>query len=73
MSHVAMSGYNTMNRMVKFYKFAYGNSNQKKLSYVFKKLIDPKDIPGHTISFSGYPAALASADDFTLTSAGLVG
>jgi hypothetical protein len=23
-SHVSMSGYNTMNRVVKFYKFAYG-------------------------------------------------
>ncbi|KAL3093171.1 hypothetical protein niasHT_022621 [Heterodera trifolii] len=56
MSQVAMSGFNTMNRIVKLYKFAY----------------DPKDVPGFAVSFSGYPAALASADDFTLTSAGLL-
>jgi hypothetical protein len=24
-SHVSMSGYNTMNRLLKLYKFAYGN------------------------------------------------
>ena len=56
MSQVAMSGFNTMNRIVKLYKFAY----------------DPKEVPGHTVTFSGYPAALASADDFTLTSGGLL-
>ncbi|CAI4230357.1 unnamed protein product [Auanema sp. JU1783] len=54
-SHVAMSSYSTMNRVLKLYKFAY----------------DKAEVPGHTVSFSGYPAALASADDYTLTSAGL--
>lgn len=56
MSHVAMSGYNTMNRVLKMYKFAF----------------DPQDVPGHTYSFSGYPGALASADDYTLVSSGLL-
>uniref|UniRef100_A0A914HX02 Phospholipase B-like n=1 Tax=Globodera rostochiensis TaxID=31243 RepID=A0A914HX02_GLORO len=55
-SHVTMSGFNAMNRIIKLYKFAY----------------DSKEVPGHTVSFSGYPAALASDDDFTLTSAGLL-
>uniref|UniRef100_A0A183C2P5 NTP_transf_2 domain-containing protein n=1 Tax=Globodera pallida TaxID=36090 RepID=A0A183C2P5_GLOPA len=55
-SHVTMNGFNAMNRIIKLYKFAY----------------DSKEVPGHTVSFSGYPAALASDDDFTLTSAGLV-
>uniref|UniRef100_A0A1I7X953 Phospholipase B-like n=1 Tax=Heterorhabditis bacteriophora TaxID=37862 RepID=A0A1I7X953_HETBA len=32
---------------------------------------DPNEVPGHIVSFSGYPAALSSADDYTLTSAGL--
>ncbi|KAK6020703.1 lysophospholipase [Ostertagia ostertagi] len=32
---------------------------------------DAKEVPGHTVSFSGYPAQLSSADDYTLTSAGL--
>ncbi|KAK0418991.1 hypothetical protein QR680_013894 [Steinernema hermaphroditum] len=54
-SHVAMSGYNTMNRVVKLYKFAY----------------DKKEVPGHTQSFSGYAGQLASADDYTLISSGL--
>ncbi|CAK5085068.1 unnamed protein product [Meloidogyne enterolobii] len=40
MSHVSMAGYNTMNRILKLYKFAF--------------------------------AALSSADDYTLTSAGLL-
>jgi len=56
MSHVAMSGYNTMNRVLKLYKFAYNK----------------EEVPGHTVSFSGYPAALASADDYTLSSSGLL-
>jgi len=54
MSQVAMSGYNTMNRVLKLYKFAYN------------------DIPGHSYSFSSYPAVLASADDYTLVSSGLL-
>jgi len=31
-----------------------------------------KEVPGKIVTFSGYPAALQSDDDFTLTSAGLV-
>jgi len=53
---VAMSGYNTMNRVLKFYKFAF----------------DPNVVPGRAYSFSGYPGALASADDYTLISSGLL-
>ncbi|KAF7637678.1 Phospholipase B-like, partial [Meloidogyne graminicola] len=56
MSHVSMSGYNTMNRILKLYKFAF----------------DKKQSPGNIVSFSGYPAALSSADDYTLTSAGIL-
>uniref|UniRef100_A0AC35U4X8 Phospholipase B-like n=1 Tax=Rhabditophanes sp. KR3021 TaxID=114890 RepID=A0AC35U4X8_9BILA len=55
-SHVSMSSYSTMNRLVKLYKFAY----------------DKSEVPGHTVSFSGYAGALSSADDYTLTSAGLL-
>lgn len=40
-SHVSMSGFHTMNRVLKLYKFAY----------------DKKNVPGHTMSFSGYPGA----------------
>lgn len=54
-SHVAMSGYNTMNRVLKLYKFGY----------------DRKRVPGYTVSFSGYAGALASADDYVLISSGL--
>jgi|UniRef100_A0AC35GH14 hypothetical protein len=54
-SHVSMSGFHTMNRVLKLYKFAY----------------DKKNVPGHTMSFSGYPGALASADDYNLISSGL--
>ncbi|GMT18195.1 hypothetical protein PFISCL1PPCAC_9492, partial [Pristionchus fissidentatus] len=54
-SHVAMSGLNTMNRILKLYKFAY----------------DKKDVPGRIVSFSGYAGAMSSADDYTLTSGGL--
>jgi len=55
-SHVAMSGYHTMNRVVKLYKF--GGYNKDK-------------VPGYAVSFSGYPGALASADDYNLISSGL--
>ncbi|GMS87852.1 hypothetical protein PENTCL1PPCAC_10027, partial [Pristionchus entomophagus] len=54
-SHVAMSGLNTMNRVLKMYKFAY----------------DKQAVPGRIVSFSGYAGALSSADDYTLTSGGL--
>ncbi|CAD5214772.1 unnamed protein product [Bursaphelenchus okinawaensis] len=54
-SHVSMSGYNTMNRLVKLYKFAY----------------DKNVVPGHTYSFSSYAGAVVSQDDYTLISSGL--
>uniref|UniRef100_A0A1I7SUI5 Phospholipase B-like n=1 Tax=Bursaphelenchus xylophilus TaxID=6326 RepID=A0A1I7SUI5_BURXY len=54
-SHVSMSGYNTMNRLMKLYKFAY----------------DKTVVPGHTYSFSSYAGALVSQDDYTLISSGL--
>ena len=54
-AHVSMSGFHTMNRVLKLYKFAFNK----------------KSVPGHTMSFSGYPGALASADDYTLISSGL--
>uniref|UniRef100_A0A1I8BKQ9 Phospholipase B-like n=1 Tax=Meloidogyne hapla TaxID=6305 RepID=A0A1I8BKQ9_MELHA len=55
-SHVSMAGYNTMNRILKLYKFSFDN----------------KKSPGNIVTFSGYPAALSSADDYTLTSSGLL-
>ncbi|CAG9531329.1 unnamed protein product [Cercopithifilaria johnstoni] len=54
-AHVTMSGYETMNRILKFYKFAF----------------DKKKIPGYATSFSSYPGALTSLDDFVLASSGL--
>ncbi|EYC17341.1 hypothetical protein Y032_0031g2412 [Ancylostoma ceylanicum] len=54
-SHVAMSSLSWMMRVLKLYKFAF----------------DAKEVPGHTVTFSGYPGQLASADDYTLTSGGL--
>jgi len=54
-SHVSMSGYNTMNRLLKLYKFAYDKSR----------------VPGHTYSFSSYAGTVVSSDDYTLISSGL--
>jgi hypothetical protein len=54
-SHVAMSGYNTMNRVLKLYKFGYDHEN----------------VPGFALAFSGYAGQMSSADDFVLSSAGL--
>lgn len=34
--------------------------------------IDKTKVPGHTTTFSGYPGALTSSDDFALMSSGLV-
>uniref|UniRef100_A0A1I7W5E7 Phospholipase B-like n=2 Tax=Loa loa TaxID=7209 RepID=A0A1I7W5E7_LOALO len=54
-AHVSMSGYETMNRILKFYKFAF----------------DEQKVPGYATSFSSYPGALTSLDDFVLGSSGL--
>ncbi|KAK6744760.1 hypothetical protein RB195_011465 [Necator americanus] len=54
-SHVTMSSFSWMIRLLKLYKFGF----------------DPKEVPGHTVTFSGYPGQLASTDDFYLTSGGL--
>ncbi|KAK6744762.1 hypothetical protein RB195_011466 [Necator americanus] len=54
-SHVTTSNLSWMMRMLKLYKFGF----------------DPKEVPGHTVTFSGYPAQLASTDDYSLTSGGL--
>jgi hypothetical protein len=35
-------------------------------------VIDKSKVPGYTASFSGYPGALASGDDYVLLSSGLV-
>jgi len=45
-----------MNRVLKLYKFAFNKT----------------EVPGHTYSFSAYPGVLASADDYTLVSSGLL-
>lgn len=72
-SHVAMSALNTMNRVLKMYKFAYGSLSKKEVCRIcIAVTLDPKEVPGHTVSFSGYPAALSSADDYSLMSSGLV-
>uniref|UniRef100_A0A1I8EMD1 Phospholipase B-like n=1 Tax=Wuchereria bancrofti TaxID=6293 RepID=A0A1I8EMD1_WUCBA len=54
-AHVTMSGYETMNRILKFYKFAF----------------EKEKIPGYATSFSSYPGSLISLDDFILASSGL--
>uniref|UniRef100_A0A915Q441 Phospholipase B-like n=1 Tax=Setaria digitata TaxID=48799 RepID=A0A915Q441_9BILA len=54
-AHVTMSGYETMNRILKFYKFAF----------------DKQKVPGYATSFSSYPGSIASLDDFLLSSSGL--
>ncbi|MCP9259037.1 putative phospholipase B-like 2 [Dirofilaria immitis] len=54
-AHVTMSGYETMNRILKFYKFAF----------------DKQKVPGYAISFSSYAGSLSSLDDFILASSGL--
>ncbi|KAL4002494.1 Phospholipase B family protein [Acanthocheilonema viteae] len=54
-AHVSMSSYETMNRILKFYKFAF----------------DKEKVPGYATSFSSYPGVLASLDDFILASSGL--
>ncbi|CAI2347425.1 unnamed protein product [Caenorhabditis sp. 36 PRJEB53466] len=54
-SHVSMSSLSWMQRILKIYKFGY----------------DVNEVPGHIVTFSGYPGALISSDDYTLTSAGL--
>ena len=56
MAHVSMSSLSWMQRILKIYKFGY----------------DVNEVPGHIVTFSGYPAALISSDDYTITSAGLV-
>ena len=72
MAHVTMAGLNTMNRILKLYKFAYGLIFSYNLFLNILFILYPKEIPGHTVAFAGYPASLASQDDFTITSARLV-
>ncbi|TKR83222.1 hypothetical protein L596_016846 [Steinernema carpocapsae] len=54
-SQVTMSGFESMLRVLKVYKFGY----------------DKKMFPGHTVSFASYPGMLYSSDDFALASSGL--
>ncbi|KAK6100526.1 Phospholipase B family protein [Brugia pahangi] len=54
-AHVTMSGYEMMNRILKFYKFAF----------------EKEKIPGYATSFSSYPGSLTSLDDFILATSGL--
>ena len=54
-SHVSMSSYSTMNRLLKLYKFDY----------------DKKRMPGNTYSFSSYAGTIVSSDDYTLINSGL--
>ena len=43
----------------------------KKYSLPFKRsLSSSKTVPGHTMSFSGYPGIIYSGDDFTIASSG---
>lgn len=41
------------------------------LSYLLAPGI-PSKVPGHSMSFSGYPGIIASGDDFYITNTGLI-
>lgn len=61
-SHVTWNGYESMIRLLKKYNFEVHMTSQP----------DSPIIPGHSMSFSSYPALLYSGDDFTVISSGLV-
>jgi hypothetical protein len=54
-SQVTMSGFQSLLRVLKLYKFGY----------------DQRMFPGHTTTFASYPGMLYSSDDFALLSSGL--
>ena len=64
-----MSGLENLLRVLKLYKFGYGQFSNFFMS---NKILDAQQFPGHTSTFSSYPGLLYSSDDFVLTSAGLV-
>jgi len=59
-SHDTWNTYQTMIRLIKKYTLPYK-----------KSLSSQETVPGHTMSFSGYPGVIFSGDDFTIASTGL--
>jgi len=59
-SHDTWNSYQNMLRLMKLYVLPF------KMSPT-----DPRLVPGHTMSFSGYPGVVYSGDDFTIASSGL--
>jgi len=59
-SHDTWNSYQSMLRLVKKYSLPYK-----------KSLRSSSTVPGHTMSFSGYPGVIYSGDDFTIASSGL--
>jgi hypothetical protein len=59
-SHDTWNSYQSMIRIIKKYKMPFKRS-----------LLSSETIPGHTMSFSGYPGVIYSGDDFSILSSGL--
>lgn len=60
-SHVTWNGYESMIRILKKYNFEVHTTSKE----------DSSIVPGHSMSFSSYPALIYSGDDFTVISSGL--
>lgn len=61
-SHVTWNSYESMIRLLKKYSFEVH----------LTAAADSPLVPGHSMSFSSYPALIYSGDDFTVMSSGLV-
>jgi len=63
-SHDTWNSYQSMLRLLKKYTLPFHGPEHGKYRSKAK-------VPGHTMSFSGYPGIIYSGDDFTLASSGL--
>ena len=71
-SQVTMSGFQNLLRVLKLYKFGYGNFQIFIFTFSQFLILDQRMFPGHTTTFASYPGMLYSSDDFALLSSGLV-